>query len=56
MMEKILAKLTSGRFWLTLVSGITFAYATYARILPDEVVATLLTMVFTLYFTRKRDE
>uniref|UniRef100_A0A6M3J4J8 Uncharacterized protein n=1 Tax=viral metagenome TaxID=1070528 RepID=A0A6M3J4J8_9ZZZZ len=43
-----------GRKFLTIVAGIVFAYAVWAKILPPEAVATLLSMVFTLYFTRDR--
>lgn len=45
-------KFLSGKFLLTLSAGAMFIYATVARILPEEAVATIITMVFTLYFTR----
>lgn len=52
MNPKITEKLTSGRFWLTIIAGITFAYATYSKILPAEAVSAIVTMVFVSYFDR----
>jgi len=48
-----MSKLLSGRFWLTIIAGLTFAYATYAKILPAEAVSAIVTMVFLSYFDRK---
>ena len=45
-------KIYSGRYFLTVVAGIVFAYATYRGILNAESVTTIITMVFTLYFSR----
>ena len=47
-------KLLSGRYFLTVVSGIVFAYATYTKLLNAEAVATIITMVFINYFQRDR--
>jgi len=52
-MEVNMSKLLSGRFWLTIIAGLTFAYATYAKILPAEAVSAIVTMVFLSYFDRK---
>ena len=49
-------KLLSGRFWLTIIAGLTFAYGTYAKLLPPEAIAAIVVMVFQAYFSRKRDE
>ncbi len=49
-------KLLSGRFWLSLIAGITFAYCAYADKLPPEALAAICVMVFQAYFSRKRDE
>ena len=50
--NKTIEKLLSGRFWLTIITGIVFAYATYKKILNSEAVATIVTMVFISYFQR----
>jgi len=50
MREKIL----SGRFYLTVISGIVFAYAVYTGKLNAEATATIVTMVFVSYFQRDR--
>lgn len=46
------SKFSSGKFWLTIISGIVFAYATFKRILSAEAVATIVTMVFISYFQK----
>ena len=51
-MEKILNKLCSGRFILTVVSAGVFAYVSIKGLLPTEAVATILTAVFMSYFQR----
>jgi len=45
-------KLLSGRYILTVIGGIVFAYAVWKRILPDAAVASILTMVFVSYFQK----
>jgi hypothetical protein len=50
--SKFAMRLLSGRLWLTVIAGLVFAYATYAKILNSEAVATILTMVFISYFQR----
>jgi len=50
----ILLKLSSGRWILTIIGGLVFAYAVYAKILPPEATASILTMVFVNYFQRDR--
>ena len=52
----MLAKLLSGRYFLTVVSGIVFAYAVYSKLLNAEATATIITMVFINYFQRDRTE
>lgn len=51
-MDKIWAKLFSGRLFLTYSAGIAFMYAVWKKILTPEAIAGIITMVFTLYFTR----
>lgn len=53
MLNEISKKLTSGRFWLTIIAGLVFAYATVTKILAAEAVAAILMGVFTSYFERK---
>ena len=45
-------KLSSGRFVLTITSGLVFAYAVVTKILPPEATSAILTMVFVSYFNR----
>jgi len=44
----------SGRFWLTIITGIVFAYATFHKVLTSEAVASIITMVFVSYFQKER--
>jgi len=53
MINKIIDKLLSGRFWLTIMAGLAFMYSVYAKILPSEAVASIITMVFVSYFERQ---
>ena len=52
---RFLIKLFSGRYILTVASALVFGYCSIKGILKADVVATILTMVFTLYFTRSRN-
>ena len=56
MNETIVKKLTSGKFWLTIIAGFTFAYATYARILDSAAVGVIVTAVFLSYFSKEKNE
>lgn len=47
-------KLLSGRFWLSIITGIVFAYATWKNKIPPEAVAAIITLVFTAYFSKQR--
>ena len=55
MNEHVIKKLTSGKFWLTIIAGITFAYGVYARIIPDAAAASIITAVFMSYFQKHND-
>ena len=46
-------KINSGRFILTVISGLVFGYATYAKILPSEAVVSVISMVFVSYFNKR---
>ncbi len=48
-------KLLSGKFWLTIISGFVFAYATYKKILGGEAVASIISLVFVSYFQKKQE-
>lgn len=48
-------KATSGRFWLTIITGIVFTYAVWKRVLNAEATATIITMVFISYFQKGVD-
>lgn len=50
------SKLLSGRLWLTFISGLVFAYATYAKILEAQAVSAIIVAVFTSYFQRQDRE
>ena len=54
MLEKIVEKLTSGKFLLTIMVGISFLYATFTKLLSPEAVATIITMVFISYFQKDK--
>ncbi len=45
-------KLVSGRLWLTIISGIVFAYCAMKGKMSAEAIASILTAVFTNYFNR----
>lgn len=47
------SKLSSGKFWLTIIAGIVFAYATWKRILGAEAVTGIIVMVFVSYFQKQ---
>ena len=54
MKDKIIEKLLSGRFILTVIGGVVFAYAVWQKVLPPEATASILTMIFVSYFNRER--
>jgi len=45
-------KLFSGRYFLTVVAGIVFAYAVYAKLLDAQATSAIISMVFISYFQR----
>lgn len=50
--KKMTEKLLSGRFILTVITGVVFAYAVWQKIINAEATATIITMVFISYFQR----
>ena len=45
-------KLLSGRFVLTVISGVVFIYATVNKLLEAQAISAILSMVFISYFQR----
>lgn len=52
MNNQVFSKLLSGRLWLTIISGIVFAYCAFTKILNAECVGAICVMVFQSYFSR----
>lgn len=55
MITRIITKLTSGQFILTVLSGVTVSWCVINTIDIPEWAQTTFAMVFTLYFKRERD-
>jgi hypothetical protein len=53
MVDKILAKLLSGRFIFTIIVALVFAYCSVARILPIDKTHEILLIVIYAYFSRQ---
>ena len=53
--DKVVSKISSGKWVLTVISGVVFAYATFKGILSAEAVASIVSMVFVSYFNKKDD-
>lgn len=54
-MNKIIDKIISGRYYLTIVGGMAFLYCVRERILPAEAIAAILATIFTSYFSIHRN-
>jgi hypothetical protein len=50
--KEILMKVVSGRYFLTIIGGFVFAYAVWAKIMPSEATAAILSSIFVSYFSR----
>jgi hypothetical protein len=48
----MIAKLLSGRYILTVICAIVFAYGAISKVLPVDATISILMMVFTAYFNR----
>ncbi len=49
---KMMDKILSGRFILTVICGLVFAYVSITKIVPPDAVIAILSMVFISYFQR----
>ena len=49
---KCLDKLLSGRWILTVICGLIFAYGAINKIIPPDAVVSIVSMVFISYFNR----
>jgi len=54
--EEIVKKILSGKFLLTIIAGVVFAYAVITKMLEATEIATILTMVFVSYFQKKEEK
>lgn len=54
-MNAIFEKVFSGRYFLTLCVGVTFAYTAIKGILPADVSSIIIVMVAKDYFTKKTE-
>jgi len=50
--ERIIVKLTGGRFILTVIGGATFFYCAVQQIIDSQATAAILVAIFTSYFQR----
>lgn len=50
----MLNKLLSGRFLLTVITGLVFVYCCYTNKLTAEAIAAIIAMVFVSYFQKDR--
>ena len=48
------SKLLSGRLWLTVITGLVFAWCAWSKQLNSEAVCAIISTVFVSYFTRDR--
>lgn len=56
MIDRIVNKVTSGQWILTVACAFTFCWCAVKDILPPEAISAIIGMVFTSYFNRKRPE
>ena len=56
LVEIIVRKLTSGKFLLTLIGGVVFAWGAVTGKISGEAVATIVTAVFISYFQKGKTD
>ena len=49
----MISKLLSGRLWLTIITGVVFAYCAVVGKLDSQAVSAIVSMVFIAYFQRQ---
>ena len=54
-MDKIIEKLTSGKFLITMIVGIVFAYLSCAEVIPTDKVMEVVLIVIYAYFTKSKE-
>lgn len=54
-LDIIVEKATSGRFWLTIITGFAFNWAIRNKVLSPEATSAIITAVFMSYFQRNRN-
>lgn len=55
-MKELLSKLSSGRFLLTVIAGLVFAYCSVTKIMPIDKTTEIILIVIYGYFTRDRSK
>ena len=50
-----MSKILSGRFLLTVICGLVFAYVSINKVIPPDATIAILTLVFMAYFSKSRD-
>lgn len=53
--NRILAKIFSGKYFLTICCGIVFVYASFARVLNEATIAAIIVGVFKDYFAQSKE-
>jgi len=51
-MDKILEKLTSGKFLLTIIAGLVFAYCSVKQIIPPDKTYDIISVIVVAYFMK----
>ena len=56
MFKDFMSKIASGRYILTVICGVVFAWTAVKKIIPPDAVIAILSTVFVSYFQRSRKE
>jgi hypothetical protein len=48
-------KIFSGRFFFTVMTALVFAYSTYTKMLTNEQIYGIVTLVLAFYFSKKEE-
>ena len=51
-MNKIIEKLTSGKFLLTIIAGMVFAYCSVRQIIPPDKTYDIISVIVVAYFMK----